>query len=853
MVEPAVNPRDNSETTTLDSRADKRKPNQDVVAKEARPPAELEPGATVITPEGKGKEAFEIKQAKKQTKKAEGYKVQYSAEKSKDTDGFITKYLWDFDADGVFDVISGEAKLKKDYLDYGKVFVLLRVEDNNRPPGWDAKAVAVELPRSLDTPKLPLKASAVMFPREIPLGGKLIAGASITGGVPPYEVSWSFSDGQSSSEEIISLAPLKVGKFTGRLTVKDAEGSIISREASAQVVAPQKVPTAALKMKVTPQRVLLDAPGKVDFTISVPEAKEPLSIRAEAHGSGKVVKGEGLAFSFLFDNSGYDVLSVTVTDTLGRAAKTFVPVRVGGFEEGVVGLEAPESAPDFSVKIEPDGSTVRLTATSTSRDAKITWQLGDGTSMTGREIKKKYAKPGVYKVTQEVDDGFRFTIKEKRIPISGGKFIAGIDLPERLVGTAPFTIFPKAVVAGGKFPLFYRWKIGGLFSDDEKPRFTLDTAGSYQLQLTVIDADGKSYDAEPVGVRVLRKPPDYRYAVAYVPKLKSEENGNGESGEKASAQPSLVFVEFDGSGTYEIPLDFAPTGVSLAPAGKLFALKGNGRFSVYELYGLAKILEFQTKHGTLEKVFLTQHREKTFFNILPSGGAETSRGYLFSPETGFIPVGEADERILAVSLNADRLLTANERGEARILAVDPFSSTIVEHSSLDERAVEGVLSSDGKVVFILTPDDVLYRIEVDSGVKQRLSGDNKGIKNIQASENGKVFAYNNEQGEIIVGKIFGEAESDSQMPISISAINHFYSNNFRLSQDGKLIVAYGKENGKSGLYLITIDMDLKTAKESELSPRFLAESSEVFDLSASLAPFDTLMPTELAPSENQKA
>ncbi len=789
------------------------------------------PRDKLVRPEDGEKRSFVIEKApaEKNGKSAftTEYKVAYSAEGSTDPDGRISRYSWDFDNDSVFDVISGVPESTKTYLEYGKVLTLLKVDDNHKPPSWDLAYVSVELPQDPSAPRLPLKASATLFPNRLPLGGKLFAGVSVRGGSPPYKFNWEFSSGETSVQQALLISPLKKGNFWAKLTVTDSNGVTVKKELSAEITAEYKLPDKGLKVNISPSTVNLDAPGKVDFTLNVQGGVFPLKIRAET-SDGKIVLTEGKSFTFSFENSGYDFLSIAITDSAGQSAKLFLPVRVGTAEE-LVGYEFGSPAPKVKVEYDNDGQTVKLTATSIPKGAKVTWDFGDGTSQTGYEVKKKYAKADVYRVRQIVDDGFRLQMNEIPIPISGGKLSCAINLAEKVIGTIPFVISPKANVSGGKYPLFFRWTIGDLFSDEERPRFILDKPGSYQLQLSVVDGAGNSFDANPVKVVVYSTPPDYRYPIAFIT-----------SSEEAQSESILKLVEFDGASTFTFPLVFEPRKVFLAPGAEEIAIVGESGFSVFHISSLKETLKFLPSLGLVEEVFPTRGGEITYFNLKFDDTEAGTRGYLFSTQTGYMPIGEDSERILDVSANGEKVLLVNDKGIGKVISVDSFSGSQRNLLKLDLYIVDGAIAEGGNSVFLITRNNEVVRINLDTGAKVYLAEDGAAKSNLQASINGDVIGWNLENGELVIFQADVEKDSHS-FPVNISEIIGVKPKDWQLSPDGRLLVYYYDGDKGVGLYLIQLVEKLANVATADLTPHFLASSSSEFSVSASLAPFDILI------------
>ncbi len=817
-----------------------------------------EEGAEVVMPEGSRKD-FRItkrEETEPREQKFEGYLVKFSAEKSKDVDGTITRYLWDFDCDGIFDQAGGRAKLERTYFEYGRAVAILKVEDDQRPAGWDVDAAAIELPKPDRNWELPLKITATLFPKEVPVGGKLLACVYIQGGEPPYDISWQFSNGESSDKQILFVSPTKAGTFVAKVSVTDAKGTNTAKDVSAKVVAPRKYELAPFSIRVVPSVVEISTPSVVDFEIRRKGGTEPIFVQAQAMSTEETVRTDTLAFSFNFANSGYDFLTIIATDARGQVAKSFVPVRIGPKEEETL-FEPAAGRADFQLKLKDDGMSIELKSTNVPEGARVEWEFGDGTSAEGNEVVKRFAQAGVYRVRMEVDDGFSVNAVERVVPVGGGELSAAIDLPEKIIGVPPFVIYPKAVVTGGKFPLFYRWNMKDFFSDEQRPKFVITEPGSYQLQLTVSDAEGNYFDAYPVQIEVLPPPPDYRYPIAFAEleptyadsteKPDSYQSIEQQIADKLNAQnqsPKKVsLIEFDGSSTYTLPFMAQSDVLELSAGGVRVALGEGSGFSVYELSSLRKLISFEPSTGKVLKVFLTTSQDVVFFNLLQPNGEV--QGFAYSLDGQAYPVGEMGERILSVNEDGTAVLLANSHDEARLVSFDPLSFIIRDEKEIPELVSEGVIVNGGNSIFILTPSSELMILDASTLERTVVAEGGNNKSNLKVSADGRVYAYNADGDSIVVGIALTENDEFPPWPINLSEYLPFYSDNFQISPDGMLLVAYGSFGGNIGLFSIAINFSAWQENPENIRINYITEGGLPFTLSSSLNPFDILTPEEM--------
>jgi|GEM_PF-3435732 len=750
-----------------------------------------------------------------------GATVEFSAAESSDPDGKILRYIWDLNADGVADRVSSTPEATRKYDTYGSLLAILQVEDNAEPAGRDVAFATFDIRRDPRAPKLPFKVNSVAFPTEVKSGGKAVLGAAATGGEPPYSFSWAFSDGTTADEPAVLLVPARAGKLTGNLTVTDSSGRSVQQTVTADIIQAPSGLEGKPEVKLRPNRVYLDVPGKVQFEATVKGAREPVTLLVDP-GFGEPLTTKDKAFTLSFSNAGYYVVTVTATDRAGRGAKTFVPVAVTAGDTGDSGVHARPGKLSFTVVYEESGWTVRFEASGAGKKAKLHWEFGDGTASDERSPKKTYARADEYGVRLTADDGFERRFAERAIPVGGGELIAAIDLPPAVRGMAPYGLTPQAVVTGGKFPLFFRWKLGDLFSEEEYPEFVLEKPGTHKLQLAVGDASGNTYDTYPVTIEISKTPKKFRYPVAYF-----ATTGDGEISVKLS--------EYDGSSecTFAIGPE-NPTDVALAPQGTAIALLANNGFIAYDLAGGREIMSFTPSRGKVTEVFLTGAQELLAFNIENDKGTQ---GYLRSEASGILPVSERIERVVDITPDGSAILLASDKG-VRMFCVDPFTGSLSGGAELFDKAIGGVLTSDAVSAFLLGLDGNVYQVATESRERWQLTHDGNAKESLQVSDDGKTIAYSLTAGDLIV--ICPEGDSPG-MPVNLTALNGFASGNWLLSPDGRLVLAYGSANETSGLYMLNLEVDLQSAGTAELAPSFYAESTGTFTMSGHKDRFDVLL------------
>jgi Tol biopolymer transport system component len=304
--------------------------------------------------------------------------------------------------------------------------------------------------------------------------------------------------------------------------------------------------------------------------------------------------------------------------------------------------------------------------------------------------------------------------------------------------------------------------------------------------------------------------------------------------------------EYDGSSecTFILGPD-NPTGVALAPQGTAIALLADNGFAVYDLAGGREVFNFIPSRGEVTEVFLTSAQELFAFNIEGDRGV---RGYLRSEASGILPLSDRIERVVDITPDGSAILLASDKG-VRLCQVDVFTGGLSGSTGLFGEATEGVLTADARSAFLLGLDGDVYQVATETGERWRLTHDGQAKRFLQVSDDGKTIAYSLESGDIIVIQPRGDAPG---MPVNLTALNGFASRNWKLSPDGRLVLAYGSRDEASGLYMLNLAVDLRSAGTDELTPSFYAESTPNFTMSGHKDRFEVLLTQKKPPPEEEE-
>jgi len=156
-----------------------------------------------------------------------------------------------------------------------------------------------------------------------------------------------------------------------------------------------------------------------------------------------------------------------------------------------------------------DGLTVELSLADVQIKAEsvVTWNLGDGTELTGTTVQHTYAAAGDFDVSVSFETDAGITTLEK--PLKVGEKVAG-SISATSNG---LNVSFEASLTGGEGNLTYRWQFGdgSDLSKSVSPDHEYEAAGTYQVTLTVTDQTAQSYSfttevvlAEALNVTVTR-------------------------------------------------------------------------------------------------------------------------------------------------------------------------------------------------------------------------------------------------------------------------------------------------------------------------------------------------------------
>lgn len=411
----------------------------------------------------------------------------FDASGSKDPDGNIISFEWDFDANGEIDARGPTAKWS--FSEPLLQEVLLKVTDNN--------GQVAEKKLSLNfTAGKQKQAVIVVRPGlsgNVPYKASFDASNSfIEERIQSYE--WDFGDATLPVQGRLAEHEYKnTGTYTVRLRVQGESGTKYEAEQTITVERGKNTPTAIIEVKnaaIVAGVIKGEAPLQLQFSGIKSSDKDGAVVehKWDFDGDGAVdAVGAEAVFTFS-ENKNYEATLIVVDDdNLSSTAKVTVKVTV---PDVLIDLQVSVYSGPVPLEVVFDASASR------AREGKIisyTWDFGDDRAEIIGSARQTYvySQVGEYQATVSVltDDGKRAS---KQVMIVARE----IELQ------ADFTYNPKAPEIGekvffdasmsqGQISRYY-WQFGdGSISRVVKPDYVFTKAGTYKVILEVYDRNNR--------------------------------------------------------------------------------------------------------------------------------------------------------------------------------------------------------------------------------------------------------------------------------------------------------------------------------------------------------------------------
>jgi PKD repeat protein len=219
--------------------------------------------------------------------------------------------------------------------------------------------------------------------------------ASASGGLGPYNFTWNFGDGSTSSGAKVYHAYSTAGSYNAVLTTKDNS-------------VPQQTATSQQTITVTsPPPPPPSLTASFVYTIANPAVGETVSFTGSASGGsspynyswnfGDSQTGSGSFVTHAYQKSGTYAIVLTVNDSLGNSANATHTITVSTTLSASFRYSPSNPAPLLPVQFAAN-------ATGGTQPYTYSWDFGDGSTGTGASVSHSYLLPGTYTVTVTVVD-----------------------------------------------------------------------------------------------------------------------------------------------------------------------------------------------------------------------------------------------------------------------------------------------------------------------------------------------------------------------------------------------------------------------------------------------------------------
>ena len=387
---------------------------------------------------------------------AEGLNATFDAATSKDVDGSIASYNWNF-GDGS----TGTGVLPQHtFTNPGTYTVTLTVTDNLGATGTASTSITVD--RTNLTPTAAFSTQVNDLAVSFDASGSSDPDGTIT------SYSWDFGDGSKGTGIRASHTYTAAGDYPVTLTVVDNRGaaSTVTANASPQNPAPTG-PTAAFSATASDLRVAFDAAAAQPGTGGITSYNWDF---------GDGTTGTGVNPVHSYTRGGQYTVTLTVTDS-------------GALKDSVsqsIAVENP--APVAAFTANTSGRSAGFTAEDAGPGATYAWDFGDGTSGTGAEPTHLFVADGEYTVRLTVSSADGTATVSQKIRVTNAAPTAAFSSSAAGL-TVTFDASTSTDVEGA--PVGYDWSFGdGSTATGKTADHTYARAGTYEVTLAVTDTDG---------------------------------------------------------------------------------------------------------------------------------------------------------------------------------------------------------------------------------------------------------------------------------------------------------------------------------------------------------------------------
>ncbi len=294
-------------------------------------------------------------------------------------------------------------------------------------------------------------------------------GADSTGNIASY--SWNFGDNASATGQQVSHTYTTAGTFNAILTVTGTSGATS-----------QKSVTVSTTTKPNANIFSSTLTGDAPLTVSFNAGGSTGDIASYSWNFGDNTSATGQQVSHTYTTAGTFNAILTVTGTSGATSQKSVTVSTTTPPNANISSSTLTGTAPLTVSFNASGSTGDI--------ASYSWNFGDNTSATGKQVSHTYTTAGTYNATLTVT-GTSGTTSQKTVTVATTTIPINANISSStLTGDAPLAVSFNASGSTGDIAS-YSWNFGDNTSaTGQQVSHTYTTAGTFNAILTVTGTSG---------------------------------------------------------------------------------------------------------------------------------------------------------------------------------------------------------------------------------------------------------------------------------------------------------------------------------------------------------------------------
>ncbi len=384
---------------------------------------------------------------------------------------------WDFgDGSNQLSINNEQLSIEHTYTDDGEYIATYTVTDNDGAVSSDELTVTVN--------NVAPTITNLTGDSSVKEGDRANFSASATDpGSDELSYTWDFGDGETATGTDVTHAFAQNGNYTVTATVTDDDGAFTN--STLEVVVNNVAPVIE---SLTGDTEVNEGDVANFSAIAIDSGNDELTYSWDFGDDSEAVTGRDVNHTF-FDNGDY-IVTLTVTDSDGASTSQTLDVAVSNI--------APTITEASGDRIINEGDTASFTASATdpgNDTLTYTWNLADGTELTGSNVSHTFIEDGEYDVNLIVtdDDGATAT---QTLTITVNNLAPVVNAGEDRVGDegSPVAFNASFSDPGIEDTHTIAWDFGdgNTVTDTLDPTHVYINNGEYDVSLTITDDEGAS-------------------------------------------------------------------------------------------------------------------------------------------------------------------------------------------------------------------------------------------------------------------------------------------------------------------------------------------------------------------------